>query len=84
MTYSISEKLFNEIIAHRQKFTSIKTVDYGTLSLKDLKIIPPNDIIELYRKDYKEMQESMIYGKSLNFAELIKLLNDKYTGGKKI
>lgn len=67
-------ELFDEIIQHRKKFTPIKIVDYENLTLQSLKIIPPNEFLELYRKDYKEMQENMIYGKSLDFENLIELI----------
>ena len=75
------EDLFNKIIVHRELFMPVKTVDYKELRLKGLRIIPPDDFLELYRKDYVEMQESMIYGKSLGFHELIDLLNVKYAEG---
>jgi len=64
-------QLFNEIIKHRKKFTPIKVVDYDKLALQTLQIIPKGIFYELYKKDYKEMQESMIYGESLNFEDLI-------------
>ena len=67
-------QLFNEIIKHRKKFTPIKVVDYENLTFESLKIIPRNDFFELYKKDYKEMQESMIYGKSLEFKKLIEII----------
>jgi len=67
-------ELFDEIIQHRKKFTSIKIVNYENLTLQSLKIIPPNEFFELYRKDYKEMQENMIYGESLDFENLIELI----------
>jgi len=69
-----NSELFNEIKAHRKKFTPIKVVDYDILTIENLKITPQNDFFELYKKDYKEMQESMIYGKSLDFDKLIELV----------
>ena len=77
----VDEDLFNKIITHRELFMPIKTVDYKKLGLKSLRIIPPDNFLELYRKDYVEMQESMIYGNSLGFYELIELLNVKYEEG---
>lgn len=68
-------QLFKEIIEHRKKFTPIKVVDYDKLKLLNLKIIPQGNFFELYKKDYKEMQESMIYGKSLEFEKLIELIS---------
>lgn len=66
--------LFNEIIKHRQKYTPVKVVDYDNLTMESLMIIPPDDFFSLYLKDYKEMQENMIYGESLDFKELIEII----------
>ncbi|NOZ35744.1 MAG: nucleotidyl transferase AbiEii/AbiGii toxin family protein [Chlorobi bacterium] len=68
------KKLFEQIIKHREKFTPIKTVDYTKLELKKLKIFPDDKILELYEKDYNQMQESMIYGKKQEFNEIIELI----------
>ena len=67
----LNNEMFENIIQHREKFTPIKTVNYQELSLKNLNFIPPDDFIDSYRKDYKEMQTNMIYGESLNFESLI-------------
>ena len=37
----------------------------------NLKPIPPDDILTLWEKDYKTLQNEMIYGKSLPFDQLI-------------
>jgi len=42
-----------------------------------LSIIPPNEFLKKYENDYMEMQENMIYGKSLPFKELIDKILDK-------
>ena len=60
-------------------FIGLKGFDYSTLQPKALRIVPPADIIALWRKDYEEMQETMIYGDSLPFDKLmekIRMLND--------
>ncbi|MFH1699661.1 MAG: nucleotidyl transferase AbiEii/AbiGii toxin family protein [Candidatus Zixiibacteriota bacterium] len=66
--------LFNEIVQHRKKFTPMKNVAYEKLTLQNLKIIPHGEFLELYRKDYIEMQGTMIYRKSLGFDSLIEQL----------
>lgn len=71
------ESLFQEIIKHRAKYTPIKTVDYSKLELNKLKIIPPDEFIGQYEKDYSEMQENMIYGKKISFKELIEKIISK-------
>ena len=65
------KELFKEIISHRKIFTPIKTVDYETLKIEDLKIIPPKEFYKKYENDYIEMQENMIYGESVDFKTLI-------------
>ena len=65
------KSLFQEIIKHRAKYTPIKTVDYSKLELNKLKIIPPDEFIAHYEKDYSEMMENMIYGEKINFNTLI-------------
>lgn len=64
-------ELFNYIIEHRKKFTPVKTVDYENLNIENLEIIPPRELFDLYKKDYAEIQENMIYGESLTFEKLI-------------
>jgi hypothetical protein len=63
--------LFNSIIAHRKVLTPMKTTDYDELSLQNLNIIPPNEHLENYMSDYKEMQNSMIHGESEAFDVLL-------------
>ncbi len=71
-----NEKLFEKRVRHREKYTPIKTVDYSKLNLKNLKIIPCNEILELYKKDYKQMLESMIYGQKQEFETIIELIKE--------
>ncbi len=73
-------ELFNSIIEHRKSLTPVKTVDYDNLSIERLEIIPPNELFYLYRKDYAEMQESMIYGESLTFDKLIAKIEKEILG----
>ena len=68
------KKLFRQIIQHREKYTPIKTVDYSKLTIETLKLFPNEKILELYKKDYKQMKESMIYGKKLNFEEILEII----------
>ena len=63
--------LYNEIIQHRSIYTKIATVDYNLHQPKTLNPIPPDKILGDWEKDYKFMQEAMIYGESLPFEKLI-------------
>ncbi len=42
-----------------------------------MKIIPPEEFINQYEKDYSEMQENMIYGEKISFKELIEKIISK-------
>ena len=66
--------LYNTIVAHRSKFTPISGVDYKQHSPDKIQFIPPIDLLPFWESDYKQMQENMIYGDSLNFKHLIKNL----------
>ncbi|WP_109438540.1 nucleotidyl transferase AbiEii/AbiGii toxin family protein [Aquimarina sp. AU119] len=64
--------LFKSIIVHRSVLTPMKTIDYEGLTMHNLNIIPPEEHLENYKSDYKEMQNSMIHGESLDFDVLLK------------
>ena len=70
-------ELFKSIIAHRKVLTPMKTTNYENLTLQNLNIIPPNDILEKYKSDYKEMQNSMIHGESPDFGVLLDEITEK-------
>jgi hypothetical protein len=63
--------LYNEIINHRSIYTKIAAVDYNLHQHQTLNPIPPDIILGEWEKDYKTMQEEMIYGESLSFEQLI-------------
>ncbi len=69
-----NKALFDEIIRHRAKYTPVKTVNYSELTMETLKIFPEEKILALYKKDYRKMQESMIYGKKQDFDEIIEII----------
>lgn len=66
-----NDVLWNTIQHHRKIFTGISGVDYTEDVRKHIKLLPPEDNIENWRKDYQEMQSSMIYGKKPKFEELM-------------
>ncbi|MEI7677548.1 MAG: nucleotidyl transferase AbiEii/AbiGii toxin family protein [Bacteroidales bacterium] len=76
--------LYNEIIQHREKFTSMSNVDYSTHQPSTINFTPPDSNLKEWEKDYLIMQENMIYGKSLSFRQLIiriQELNDRFKRG---
>lgn len=71
-----NQRLYNEIINHRSIYTKIAAVDYTQHQPKTLNPIPPDEILGEWEKDYKAMQEAMIYGESLPFEQLIERMKE--------
>ena len=78
---ALSDKnLYTTIVAHRAKFSHLSGIDYTKHEPKFINIIPPESVLLLWKKDYVEMSESMIYNEKLSFKELIdnlKQVNNK-------
>ena len=70
------DQLYDTIVAHRKVFNPVRGIDYANHAKDRLDFIPPKDIIKAWGKDYQTMQESMIYGESLNFEKLIGRLEE--------
>lgn len=66
--------LYLSVMEHRRVFIGLRGFDYSTLLPQTLNIVPPTDIQDLWRQDYRDMQESMIYGDSPSFDQLIEKL----------
>ncbi|WP_298308295.1 nucleotidyl transferase AbiEii/AbiGii toxin family protein [Flavobacterium sp.] len=69
-------ELYQTIVNHREMITNLPWVDYTKHNTKTLNFIPSEKIIENWRKDYKDMQESMFYGKTDSFDKLIMKLTE--------
>ena len=57
-----NDELWENIRHHREIFTSVKDVDYTPDIRKRIVLIPREDIISVWEKDYSEMLVNMIYG----------------------
>jgi len=66
-----NNKLWDTIRSHRERFTHINGVDYSQDIRSNICLIPPARVIDDWQQDYESMQDTMIYGKSLTFNELI-------------
>ena len=71
--------LYRAVIEHRRKFIGLKAFDYSELLPQNISFVPPADIIGSWRDDYRAMQQSMIYGESLDFDELIARISELNT-----
>ena len=63
--------LFQTIVEHRKILTPLRGVNYEDHIHSKINPIPPDSIISAWEKDYKAMQESMLFNPSLSFSELI-------------
>lgn len=68
--------LYNNIVAHREKFNAIRGVDYANHTPDKISIIPPESIIEQWKEDYQTMTRNMFYGNFLTFDELINRISE--------
>ncbi|MDR3133321.1 MAG: nucleotidyl transferase AbiEii/AbiGii toxin family protein [Prevotellaceae bacterium] len=71
-----NDELWNAIHHHRQIFTRVNGVDYSQDIRKNIFLVPPLQIIDDWRQDYEKMQDTMIYGNSLPFDELLKRMEN--------
>ncbi|MGB5032759.1 MAG: nucleotidyl transferase AbiEii/AbiGii toxin family protein [Saprospiraceae bacterium] len=66
--------LYNNIVAHREKLNPLRGLDYDNHIPSKIKIIPPDEVLKDFERDYEAMSSFMIYGESLKFDHLIKRL----------
>ncbi len=66
------DELWETIRHHREIFTSVRDVDYTSDIRKRIVLIPSEDIISIWEKDYAEMLMNMIYGSNKpTFQEIV-------------
>jgi len=71
-----NDELWNTIHHHRELFTSMSGVDYTPDIRKRIRLLPPDDVIDDWYNDYKDMQSSMIYGEKPTFEELMRKVEE--------
>ena len=69
-------EMYETIVKHRKKFNTVRGIDYSNHSTDRINIVPPDNTLKDWQKDYKAMQESMIYGDSLNFDQLMERITE--------
>ncbi len=68
--------LFQTIVAHRQRYTPIRGIDYAFHTPKTLQIIPPLPVLSTWKQDYKEMTNDMIHGEVPSFDILLNRMEE--------
>ena len=66
-----NKELYKTIVAHRKRFSKLSGVDYTSHFPPNLNPLPHRDLTAIWKRDYKAMQEQMIYGNSLSFEKLL-------------
>lgn len=69
-------QLYEDILAHRKKFTAWSGLDYTTYLPSTISFLPPVSIEEVLRDDYKQMQIGFIYADAPSFDEIMERLQD--------
>lgn len=64
-------EFYKTLLEHRKNYIRLGNVNYDTLHYSTLSFIPPDEVIELFRQDYRAMQGAMIYGDSPDFDTII-------------
>lgn len=67
------QALFARVAEHRKIFFRLSWVDYATLRPCSLRLMPPPEHRDAWRRDYEEMAESMFYGERPGFDEILRV-----------
>ncbi|HKK46286.1 MAG TPA: nucleotidyl transferase AbiEii/AbiGii toxin family protein, partial [Balneolaceae bacterium] len=65
------EALYRDIVRHRRNLIGLKGIDYDRHWPGSINLNPPDSVQKEWKQDYKNMQESMIYGETLTFEALL-------------
>ena len=73
----LDAELFYKIKEHRSVYTPIKSTDYHSLTMTNIRFLPEDDLEKLFEDDYKLMQENMFPDgeDTLIYHELIGILS---------
>ena len=80
----VDKTLYQSIVLHRQQFNKVTGIDYKLHQPNFIDFIPPEQIYSQWERDYRAMQETMIFGESLPFEELIERLKQLRSRFRKI
>ena len=72
-------ELYNTIVDHRKSFNAVRGIDYANHTPKSISILPHEETIKDWEKDYKTMQESMFYGSTISFDKLLERITELNT-----
>lgn len=67
-------ELYYSIIEHRSIFNRQPDIDYSTHAPATISFIPPSTVIAAWEADYNSMRETMFYGETKSFVDLMRRL----------
>lgn len=70
----LNQELYTEIVYHRQMFTKLGGVDYKLHNPGTINPIPPDNLLDAWKRDYSIMQEQMIYADSPSFDAMLEAI----------
>ena len=70
------ENLYRTIVEHRSIMVREKGVDYSTHRPSQINFVPENEVVDLWKDDFKNFQESFIYGQSIPFGVLLERMKE--------
>ena len=68
--------LYTTIVEHRHRYTRVGSVDYNLHQPQTINPIPIPEFEKAWQKDYKTMQEEMIYIESPSYEDMIGAINE--------
>ena len=66
--------LLDRVLAHRAIFFGWSWVDYHTISPATLRLVPPDDQLAAWRRDYRAMHGEMFFGEPPTFDEVLQVV----------
>ena len=70
------ENLYKTIVEHRSIMMKEKGVDYRTHRPSQINVIPENEVVDIWKDDYRNMQETFIYEQSIPFETLLERMKE--------
>ena len=68
--------LFDRIAKHREAFFRQKWLDYKTLKKGSLRIVPPEERLAEWRRDYQAMRGEMFFSEPPQFAKILETVGE--------
>lgn len=66
-----NKNLYKHLVGHRRTVTALRGIDYANHIPGKINIIPSDEVMGKWKRDYEIMREFMIYRESLPFEQLI-------------